>query len=58
MTHAGVVSQIVGALRGLRPARWEPYRPMNTGITEIVWNHESGSVVSFDDHAHLCALPR
>ncbi|HYG35572.1 MAG TPA: histidine phosphatase family protein, partial [Clostridia bacterium] len=30
VTHAGVISQLVGALNSLNPARWEPFRPQNT----------------------------
>ena len=53
MTHAGVVSQILGALEGLSPACWELYRPVNTALTEVAWGWGSGVVVTFDDHAHL-----
>lgn len=58
VTHAGVVSQILGALEGLSPACWERYRPMNTALTEVAWGWGSGVVVTFDDHAHLLDRPR
>ena len=53
VTHAGVVSQLLGAIRGLSAARWEHHRPMNTALTSIEWGHGAGRVVTFDDHAHL-----
>lgn len=53
VTHAGVISQLVGALRGLSPARWDLYRPANTALTEIEWGYGTGTVVSFDDRTHL-----
>jgi broad specificity phosphatase PhoE len=53
VTHAGVISQIVGALRGVRAARWECYRPENASLTEIVCDRDSFWVVRFDDHTHL-----
>lgn len=57
VTHAGVVSQVVGAIEGLSPARWDRYRPRNTALTEIDWSWGRGRVVRFDDHAHLLDLP-
>lgn len=57
VTHAGVVSQVIGAIEGLSPARWERWRPMNTALTEIEWGWGSGTVLTFDDHAHLSELP-
>jgi broad specificity phosphatase PhoE len=53
VTHAGVVTQIVGALQGISPARWAWSRPATTALTEIVWERGTGSVVTFDDHSHL-----
>ena len=29
VTHAGVIAQVLGALNGIRAARWEPFRPSN-----------------------------
>lgn len=51
VTHAGVISQIVGFLHGASPAEWGRFRPGNTGVTEITW--ESGDLVNFDDRSHL-----
>ena len=55
VTHAGVVSQIVGTLRGVSPARWECHRPMTSALTVIDWSCGTGTVVTFDDRAHLPA---
>jgi len=53
VTHAGVISQAVGYLRGTGPARWERHRPENCSLTEVGWEGESGRLVSFGDCAHL-----
>lgn len=48
VTHAGVISQVVGSLHGLSPARWEPFRPGNASLTTLQWSGNGGWVVSFD----------
>ncbi len=53
VTHAGFISQIVGAMKGESPARWDRHRAGNTSVTEIVWDRGSGVLVGFDDGAHL-----
>lgn len=53
VTHAGVISQIVGCLAGIGAARWERYRPENCSLTELDWQGETGRVVSYDDRGHL-----
>ena len=53
VTHAGLISQVLGALHGLSPARWEPFRPDNTALTELDWCGEHGALVRFDDKSHL-----
>ncbi len=53
VTHAGVVSQIVGYLCGASAARWEPFRPRNATVSEIEWHEATGRVVRFDDAHHL-----
>lgn len=53
VTHAGVISQILGTLTGASAARWEAHRPGNTAITEIDWQGETGVLVRFDDRTHL-----
>jgi broad specificity phosphatase PhoE len=49
VTHAGVISQLVGWVRGESPARWEHFRPRNATVTELRWSETSGVVVRFDD---------
>lgn len=53
VTHAGVISQVLGALHGASAARWDLYRPANTALTEIVWRRGGATVLAFDDRAHL-----
>lgn len=53
VTHAGVISQAVGCLRGVGPACWERFRPDNGSLTELDWEGETGRVVSYDDRGHL-----
>jgi broad specificity phosphatase PhoE len=53
VTHAGVISQIVGATQGVSPARWDLYRPGNASLTEVIWGPDGGNLVRFDDRAHL-----
>jgi broad specificity phosphatase PhoE len=49
VTHAGVISQLVGWIRGDNPARWELFRPRNTSVTELRWRGTNGEVVRFDE---------
>jgi broad specificity phosphatase PhoE len=56
VTHAGVVATVLGAIAGIPPARWEPNRPGNTGVTELRWRRGGGEVVRFDDRSHLAAV--
>ena len=58
VTHAGVISQLLGFLGGVSPARWECYRPRHTTLTEIDWGRGSGDLVLFDDGAHLADIRR
>ena len=53
VTHAGVINQIIGSIRGLNPACWEPFRPGNASISELVWRGSQGVLVSFDYRGHL-----
>jgi broad specificity phosphatase PhoE len=52
-THAGVINQVIGVIRGLRPAQWEPFRPGHASITEVEWSGDSGRLLVFDDRCHL-----
>ena len=53
VTHAGVISQIIGSMRGLSPACWQPYRPGNASVSELAWCGSRAVLVSFDCRAHL-----
>lgn len=55
VTHSGVITQVVGAIEGTSAARWDRHRAGNTSLTEILWWRGSGTVVGFDDRAHLAA---
>lgn len=55
VTHAGVVSQAVGAAAGVSPACWALFRPGNASITELLWGPAGGTLVRFDDRTHLAA---
>ena len=41
VTHTGVISQVVGAIKGLSPAVWEQYRPEPFTATEVIWSGPS-----------------
>lgn len=53
ITHAGVISQVLGAVHGAGAARWDLYRPGNASLTEIAWRHGVATVLVFDDRSHL-----
>lgn len=53
VTHAGVISQLLGFVDGESPARWERFRPSNASITEIDWREDQCVVARFDDRQHL-----
>lgn len=53
VTHAGVISELVGAICGVSAARWSCFRPDNASLTELLWTRDSGVVVRFDDQRHL-----
>lgn len=52
-THAGVISQILGALHSHGPAQWEPFRPGCASITELRWGAPKPQLIRFDDREHL-----
>ena len=37
VTHAGVITQVVGALHGAGPAEWGKFRVGNASVTEVEW---------------------
>jgi alpha-ribazole phosphatase/probable phosphoglycerate mutase len=53
VTHAGVVSQILGDIAGTNPARWDLFRPGNASITTVACLARERHLVAFDDRAHL-----
>jgi alpha-ribazole phosphatase/probable phosphoglycerate mutase len=57
VTHAGVISQLLGAMAGLRAAQWDPFRPGNTALTRVEWSEGSARLLCFDDRAHLWPEP-
>ena len=57
VTHAGVITQLLGALRGTSAARWDAFRVGNASITEVRWHDGSGAVRRFDDRRHLATAP-
>ena len=48
VTHAGVISQVLGAMHGASAACWELWRPRNGSVTTLRWHHDRGTLVSFD----------
>ncbi|HLV64669.1 MAG TPA: histidine phosphatase family protein [Polyangiaceae bacterium] len=48
VTHAGVISQIIGSHFGVGPERWELFRPRNCSITELDWYRDTVRVLRFD----------
>jgi broad specificity phosphatase PhoE len=53
VTHAGVISQILGTIAGTSAAQWERFRPGNAAVTELEWRKGSATLVRFDDCTHL-----
>jgi probable phosphoglycerate mutase len=45
VTHAGVISQLLGVIRGRPAAVWEPDRPQPLTATEIAWRNGAPSAV-------------
>lgn len=56
VTHAGVISQIIGSIHGLSPACWESFRPANASISEMAWQGTRGAILSFDRRFHLSGI--
>lgn len=56
VTHAGVISQILGAMHGLHSAQWASFRPGNASLTEVEWGLAGGTLLLFDDRSHLEGL--
>lgn len=41
VTHTGVVSQLIGQLEGISPARWDHHRPTPLSATELLWHDDA-----------------
>lgn len=52
VTHAGVVSQVIGHIKGTSAAAWSQWRPGNCSVTTIQW-HDGPALIDFDDRSHL-----
>lgn len=48
VTHAGVISQVLGRITGESEARWGAMRPRNASLTELAWDDGGARVISFD----------
>lgn len=48
VTHAGVITQVLGHITGESEARWEVRRPRNASLTELDWNGATPRIVRFD----------
>jgi broad specificity phosphatase PhoE len=48
-THAGVISQVLGALHHVRAARWESFRPSNASLTYVDWQGDEGELAGSYD---------
>ena len=51
VTHAGVISQLLGALYGESAARWSAFRVGNASVTELNWYGGGGGLVRYDVRA-------
>jgi broad specificity phosphatase PhoE len=50
VTHSGVVSQVLGALRQRKPAVWRPDRPDPLTATELTWNGSGpDALITYND---------
>jgi broad specificity phosphatase PhoE len=53
VTHAGVITQILGWIHGISAARWSAFRPRNASISAVDWSTGLHAILAFDAHAHL-----
>ncbi len=49
VSHAGVISQVLGSLSGTPSSRWSAHRPGNASITEMCDDGQALRLVRFDD---------
>jgi len=48
VTHAGVISQMLGSQAGARPAQWQLFRPAPASVTVVCWRGRAGTLLHFD----------
>lgn len=48
LTHAGVISQLIGFCWSVSPARWDRHRPRNASLSRLLWRDVQGEVLRFD----------
>lgn len=53
VTHSGVVTQLIGGLCRVNPARWDHYRPDHASLTVIEWYRDDALLHTFNDTSHL-----
>jgi broad specificity phosphatase PhoE len=53
VTHAGVITQLLGHITRTRPARWSAFRVGNASITELAWVGDRGEILAYDARDHL-----
>lgn len=53
VTHAGVISQVLGTLLAVAPARWECNRPDHASTTTVDWSDSGGKLLAFNCRDHL-----
>jgi broad specificity phosphatase PhoE len=56
VTHAGVITQILGALSGFGPSRWSVFVAGNASISTVLWTGRTGRLLTFNDRTHLQGL--
>jgi alpha-ribazole phosphatase/probable phosphoglycerate mutase len=56
LTHAGVITQVLGAMHGVAAARWDAFVVGNASLTEVCWDGAAGTLVRFDDRDHLAGI--
>lgn len=47
ITHAGVVSHVIGAVHSVCAARWEPFRPGDASLTWVDWQGSESELIRF-----------
>ncbi len=58
VTHCGLITQFLGWIHRVSPARWDKFRPGTASVTEVVWDGAGARLVRFDDRSHLKAFEK